>query len=336
MKLISQSLLVAASLLAGCASHGPTYTPQQLAHGVKLAAYHADIYMSPKCSRPTNVAHVFEIPIRDVDPEKYLLNAQQNVAYQGFIEGTAQAGLAGGVLNAAIGTAVMSAGEVRGQYDEWNAILDASKFATIYEGSMFALREVAHLTKEALTKQGYDVTVEKRPLDEDDVVQGITVKYVLTLVNEEKGCIKPTTQDDDACRVVVRRMYTSATREKAPIWLVDVKDAFVIRSLGVWPDGKTSEGQVFKLNREDREAIGRASKEGFYFYGAFDGGHAAFVGENGKVEYCHLPPEILAKSRERDEKGFFVRMKEAAQKNIEKHGWGVLVDTERLLEEEEL
>ncbi len=178
--------LVAASLLAGCASHAPIYTPEQLAHGVKLAAYHADIYMSPKCSRPTNVAHVFEIPIRDVDPEKYLLNAQQSVAYQRFIEGTVQAGLVGGVLNAAIGTAVMSAGEVRGQYDEWNAILDASKFATIYEGGMFALGEVAHLTKEALTKQGYDVTVEKRPLDEEDVVQVITVQYVLTLVNDEK------------------------------------------------------------------------------------------------------------------------------------------------------
>ncbi len=49
-----------------------------------------------------------------------------------------------------------------------------------------------------------------------------------------------------------------------------------------------------------------------------------------------MPPEILAKLRERDEKGFFVRMKEATQKNIEKHGWGVLVDTERLLEEVEL
>ncbi len=152
----------------------------------------------------------------------------------------------------------------------------------------------------------------------------------------KKGCAKPATQEDNTCRVVVRRMYTSATPEKAPIWLLDMKDAFVIRSLGVWSEGKTSEGKVFALNRADREAIGRASKEGFYFYGAFDGSHVAFVGENGKVEYCHLLPEMLAKSRERDEKGFFVRMKEAAQKNIEKHGWGVLVDTEKLLEEEEL
>lgn len=54
-------------------------------------------------------------------------------------------------------------------------------------------------------------------------------------------------------------MYTSATREKAPIWLLDIKDDFVIRSLGVWFDGKTSEGKVFALNREDCEAIGRAS-----------------------------------------------------------------------------
>ena len=98
----------------------------------------------------------------------------------------------------------------------------------------------------------------------------------------------------------------------------------MIRSLGVLSDGKTFDGKLFKLTHEDREAIDRMAHQDYYFYGAFDANHAGFIGENGTVAYCHMLPELLAKSRARDDKGFFTRMKETAEKNVEKHGYGLL------------
>lgn len=55
-------------LLAGYASK-PTHTPEQLAHGVKFEGLQADIPLDPGFSRPHQVAHVFGIPVKDLDPE---------------------------------------------------------------------------------------------------------------------------------------------------------------------------------------------------------------------------------------------------------------------------
>ena len=60
-------------------------------------------------------------------------------------------------------------------------------------------------------------------------------------------------------------MYTSATREKAPIWLFDIKDDFVIRSLGVWSDGKTSEGKVLRSIVKIVKPLAELHKKAFTF-----------------------------------------------------------------------
>lgn len=337
MKTASLFVTMAATvLLVGCASkpQQPTYTPQQLAHGIKLEKITANMPLSTKYSRAWSIAHVFNVPVNDVDPEKYLLNNQQLHALNGFVAGTVHAGLEGGLVVAALNTMLSAGADYRSQYDEWNAILDPSKFSTVYEAARFALGEVTTMTQTALKNQGYQVTVKTHQLPEDEVQQGVSFESVLTLVNPKVGCVKPKA-DEDGCRVILRRMYSVATREAPPVWLSDLKEAFVIRSLGVWSDGKTFDGKLFKLTHEDREAIGRMAHQGYYFYGAFDANHAGFIGENGTVAYCHMPPELLAKSRARDDKGFLTRMKEAAEKNVEKHGWGLLWN-KPLFEEEPL
>lgn len=91
--------LASTALLVGCASkpQQPTYTPEQLAHGIKLDKLTANMTLSTKYSRAWSIAHVFNVPVNDVDPEKYLMNNQQLHALNGFVAGTVHAGLEGGL-----------------------------------------------------------------------------------------------------------------------------------------------------------------------------------------------------------------------------------------------
>ena len=89
---------------------------------------------------------------------------------------------------------------------------------------------------------------------------------------------------------------------------------------------KTAGGQPFALSREDREAIGREAGDRDYFYGAYDSNHAAFVGENGEISFCHLTPEKLQKKRELNQKKFVDRIGQKYKKNWEERGvWGVFI-----------
>ena len=53
--------LASTALLVGCASklQQPTYTPQQLAYGIKLEKITANMPLSTKYSRAWSIAHVF-------------------------------------------------------------------------------------------------------------------------------------------------------------------------------------------------------------------------------------------------------------------------------------
>ena len=132
-------------LLAGYASK-PTHTPEQLAHGVKFEGLQADIPLDPGFSRPHQVAHVFGIPVKDLDPERRGLNS--------FISGAADNGLAGGLVAVAISSLDSSAKVFRTEVDEWNAIVDPSGYATIYEAESDVLKNVTERTTKGLRKQG--------------------------------------------------------------------------------------------------------------------------------------------------------------------------------------
>lgn len=241
-------------LLAGCASK-PTHTPEQLAHGVKFEGLQADIPLDPGFSRPHQVAHVFGIPVKDLDPEtKNIATIAERRGLNSFISGAVDNGLAGGLVAVAISSLDSSAKIFRTEVDEWNAIVDPSGYATIYEAESEVLKNVTERTTKGLRKQGYKVL-----------------------------------------------------------------------SMG----SETADGSAFALSREDREAIGREAGDGCYFYGAYDSSHAGFVGEDGKVEYCYLVPEKLARHREYMKKSVGERVvdtvSEKYQKNWEKCGvWGVL------------
>ena len=57
--------MAATALLVGCASkpQQPTYTPQQLAHGIKLEKITANMPLSTKYSRAWSIAHVFNLSL---------------------------------------------------------------------------------------------------------------------------------------------------------------------------------------------------------------------------------------------------------------------------------
>ena len=79
-------------LLAGYASK-PTHTPEQLAHGVKFEGLQADIPLDPGFSRPHQVAHVFGIPVKDLDPEtKNIATIAERRGLNSFISGAVDNG----------------------------------------------------------------------------------------------------------------------------------------------------------------------------------------------------------------------------------------------------
>ena len=126
----------------------------------------------------------------------------------------------------------------------------------------------------------------------------VFVESSLTLINEARRSPKPAS-DDEGCRLKLSTpAFTHSSREAPPAWLSDLKEVFIIRGMVMMPAGETADGSAFALSREDREAIGWEAGDGCYFYGAYDSSQAGFVGEDGKVEYCHLVPEKLARHRE--------------------------------------
>ncbi len=141
-------------LLAGYASK-PTHTPEQLAHGVKFEGLQADIPLDPGFSRPHQVAHVFGIPVKDLDPEtKNIATIAERRGLNSFISGAADNGLAGGLVAVAISSLDSSAKVFRTEVDEWNAIVDPSGYATIYEAESDVLKNVTERTTKSLRKQG--------------------------------------------------------------------------------------------------------------------------------------------------------------------------------------
>lgn len=324
-------LAITASLLAGCASN-PDYTPEQFAHGVKVKGFHADIPLkSDEFSRPHQIARAFGIPVNDLAPEaKNIMSASQQGAMKSFINGTVNDGLAVGLGAAAISTISTSVAYVRTEFDEWDAILDPTGFATIYDAQVAVLDGAADRTAAALRKQGYEVILTARQADGGNGELGPWIENRLTLINAAKGCPKPANDADAACQVKLRTLYyNAASRETPPKWLSDLNEAFIIRGIGVLTEGETSEGKAFALSREDREAIGREAGDGYYFYGAYDSSHAGFVGENGKVAYCHLVPEKLKRYREQMSKSTVERVTNGVvdhyKKNWEERGiWGLL------------
>lgn len=71
----------------------PTYTPEQLAHGVKFEGLQADIPLDPGFSRPYQVAHVFGIPVKDLDPEtKNIATIAERRGLNSFISGAVDNG----------------------------------------------------------------------------------------------------------------------------------------------------------------------------------------------------------------------------------------------------
>lgn len=321
-------------LLSGCSS-SPQYTQEQLAQGVPIKGFKANIPLNPTSTRARNVSHVFGNLMNDVDPDKKFMNTIEDGAISGFAHGVVQGGLATGLGAAAIASAVRAISYNRSHYDEWNAILDPAKYTTIYEAQAHALDLATELTVKGLEKQGYKTIPTLKQHFNQEGSLGKWYDNVLVVVNEKKGCAKPkSAEDKDVCRVVLRTLfYNAASREAPPMWLSDLNDAFIIRSLGVLPDGKTIDGKAFNLSRADREAIAREASNNFYFVGAFDRDHAGFVGENGKVEYCHLLPDELAKARERDKKGFAERLSDNVKQNYEKHGWKSILGIKPLFSE---
>lgn len=330
-KPLALTLAISASLLAGCASN-PDYTPEQLAHGVKIQGFHANIPLkSDEFSRPHQIAHVFGIRVNDLAPEaKNIMSASQQGTIKSFINGTVNDGLAVGLGAAAVSTIKIGVSYVRAEFDEWDAILDPTGYATIYEAQASVLDSVADRTAKALRKQGYEVQLTTRQANGGNGELGKWIENRLTLINAAKGCPKPANDADAPCQVKLRTLcYNAASREAPPKWLSDLNEAFIIRGIGVLTEGETSEGKAFALSREDREAIGREAGDGYYFYGAYDSSHASFVGENGKVAYCHLVADKLKRHREEMSKSTVERVTDGVvdhyKKNWEKRGiWGLL------------
>lgn len=325
-------LALSASLLAGCASN-PDYTPEQLAHGVKIQGFHANIPLkSEDFSRPHQIAHAFGIPVNDLAPEsKNIMSASQQAAMNNFIRGTVEDGIVVGLGAAAVSTVKFGVSYVRAEFDEWNAILDPTSFATIYDAQATALDGAAARTAKALQKQGYEVLLTSKQADAGNGELGKWIENRLTLINAAKGCPKPVNNADAAFQVKLRTLYyNAASREAPPKWLSDVNEAFIIRGIGVLTEGQTSKGNAFALSREDREAIGREAGDGYYFYGAYDSSHASFVGEDGEVAYCHLVPEKLKRYRDEMSKNTVERVVDGVadhyKKNWEERGiWGILM-----------
>lgn len=336
MKIRIPALILSASaiMLAGCSS-SPQYTDEQLAQGVHVKGFNANIDLDPKSSRARSVAHVFGNYMNDVDPEKKFMTDIESSAIGGFAHGVVQGGFATGLGAAAIASTVSALSYNRAHYDEWNAILDPTKYTTIYEAQTHALDLATELTVKGLEKQGYKTIPTLKQHFNQVGSLGKWYDNVLVVVNEAQGCPKPkSSEDKDSCRIVLRTLfYNAASREAPPSWLSDLKEAFIIRSLAVLPYGKTSNGKAFSLSREDREAIAREASNNFYFVGAFDRDHAGFVGEDGKVAYCHLIPEELAKARERDKQSFAERLGDNMKKNYEKHGWKSILGIKPLFSE---
>ena len=71
-----------------------------------------------------------------------------------FISGAADNGLAGGLVAVAISSLDSSAKVFRTEVDEWNAIVDPSGYATIYEAESDVLKNVTERTTKSLRKQG--------------------------------------------------------------------------------------------------------------------------------------------------------------------------------------
>ena len=322
--------IVTALLVSGCATNAPSPTEEQLAHGVKVAGFHANVPLSTEFSRPHQIANAFGIRVNDVDPEDKIMSASEQGAVHSFINTTVNDGILAGVGAAAISAVKTSASYVRTEYDEWDAILDPLHFETIYAAQASALDNATQRTATGLRKQGYEVVISGHQIENGTGDMGIWLENRLILINAEKGCPKPTSITEAGCGVTLRTLYyNAASREAPPAWLSDLQEAFIIRSLAVLPSGKTAGGQPFALSREDREAIGREAGDRYYFYGAYDSDHAAFVGEDGEISFCHLTPEKLQKKREQNQKNlaeqFVGRIEQKFQKNWEERGvWGVL------------
>ena len=71
-----------------------------------------------------------------------------------FISGVADNGLAGGLVAVAISSLDSSAKVFRTEVDEWNAIVDPSGYAMIYEAESDVLKNVTERTTKGLRKQG--------------------------------------------------------------------------------------------------------------------------------------------------------------------------------------
>ena len=329
---ISTIWLSIATLLfvSGCATNAPSPTEEQLAHGVKVAGFHANIPLSSNFSRPHQIANAFGIRVNDVDPEDKIMSASEQGAVHSFINASVNDGILAGVGAAAISAVKASTSYVRTEYDEWNAILDPSLFETIYAAQASALDNATKRTIAGLQKQGYQVVLSEHQIENGAGDMGKWLENRLALVNAEKGCPKPTSTAETGCGVTLRTLfYNAASREAPPAWLSNLKEAFIIRSLAVLSSGKTANGESFALSREDREAIGREAGDRYYFYGAYDNNHAAFVGDDGEISFCHLTPEKLQKKRELNQKNqaeqYVDRIGQKFQKNWEERGvWGVL------------
>ena len=158
-----------------------------------------------------------------------------------FIRGTVEDGIVVGLGAAAVSTVKFGVSYVRAEFDEWNAILDPTSFATIYDAQATALDGAAARTAKALQKQGYEVLLTSKQADAGNGELGKWIENRLMLINAAKGCPKPVNNADAACQVKLRTLYyNAASREAPPKWLSDLNEAFIIRGIGVLTEGQTS------------------------------------------------------------------------------------------------
>ena len=322
MKKILSLAGVSILLLSGCASQPQ---PEQLAHGIKLQQFHADIPYKEDFTRAANISHVFGVRIYDVDPEKIIISKTENELIGNVINGAVEYGWEGALVGAGKALTRGAITTYRGEVDEWNAIIDADQFDTIYDAQVFAHDAATDLTVKAMQKAGYQTTVTKEQRDPKTGELLDQMVNVISLTNKKLGCPKAT--DEKGCIVkVFSPLYNFASREATPAWLNDSKDSFVIRSLVVNAEGKKADGSDFTLTREERETIGKMSQKNFFYYGAYGRKHPAFLGENGQISYCYMLPAMLEKSRAHAQKGLAERMADKYKKDWEDRGMLMFLD----------
>ena len=157
----------------------------------------------------------------------------------------------------AISSLDSSAKFFRTEVDEWNAIVDPSGYATIYDAESDVLKNVTERTTKGLRKQGYEVLFAGSETEGGNG-KPVFVENSLTLLNEARGCPKPAA-DDEGCRLTLgTTAFMQSSREAPPAWLSDLKEAFIIRGMVRMPAGETADGSAFALSLARRSRGHRA------------------------------------------------------------------------------